>query len=521
MNKITDFETAAKGIRSDATLAVLGVIGWITPEKLLKAIGDRFVETGEPRDLTIFLPCAAGDNGKIKGMDNVVREGMTKRVISGGYYNVPDPHTGERPRTMQLMKANKIEAYTLHIGVMNHLLREIARRSPGYLTEVGVGSFVDPDQTGGKITPCATDDLVEKLDFRGKPHLFIPSQQLDYGIIRATSADKHGNLSFEDDPLVSTALHIALAVKACGGKVIAQVKRIYEPGDMHAHMVKVPGVFVDEIVVDPEQLLVTGVQDDARFLGRERIDPRELTPLKPGAPTVIARRSAKMINRNELTIYGFGASSSIPTIFATEGRFDGEGIHDYPATTEHGSYGGIVTSGWQFSANLNPDALIDAVTQFDAIHAGLCKTAALAFAQFDAAGNINVSKFGDANPGSGGFIDIAHNAANLIFNGTFTTGGLKVDATGGKLTILQEGKMSKFVSEVEQITYPLLAGVRERGQKAHIVTERAVFAVTPDGLELLEVAPGIDPRAQVLDLMGFAPVRVPDTIPLMDADLFR
>ena len=481
MNKITDFETAASGIRSGSTLAVLGVIGWITPEKLLKSIGERFEKTGEPRDLTIFLPCAAGDNGQIKGMDHVVREGMTRRIISGGYYNVPDPVTGERPRTMQLVQANKIEAYTFHIGVMNHWLREIARRSAGYLTEVGVGTFVDPDQTGGKMTACAAEDLVEKIDFRGSPHLFFPSIQLDYGIIRATSSDKHGNLAFEDDPLMSTALAIALAVKACGGKVIAQVKRIYEPGDMHAHMVKVPGAFVDQVVIDPEQLLVTGIQDDARFLGQKRMDPRDLAPLKPGAQTVIARRSAEMINRNELTIYGFGASSAIPTIFATEGRFDGDGIYDYPATTEHGCYGGIVTSGWQFSANLNPDALIDALSQFDAIHGGLCKTAALAFAQYDAAGNINVSKFGSANPGSGGFIDIAHNATNLIFNGTFTTGGLKVDATGGKLTILQEGKVSKFVAIAEQITYPLLTGVRERGQTAHIVTERAVFAVTPEG----------------------------------------
>ena len=415
---------------------------------------------------------------------------------------------------------NKIEAYTFHIGVMMHWLREIARRSPGYLTEVGIGTFVDPELGGGKVTPCTTDDIVEKFEFRGKPHLFFPSQKLDYGIIRATSADKHGNLCFEDDPLVSSNLAIALAVKSCGGTVIAQVKRTFEPGEHHAHMVKVPGVFVDHVVIDPEQKLVTDIQDDSRFLGQIRMDPSELQPLKPGAPTVIARRSAELINQNELTIYGFGASSSIPTIFATENRFDGDGIYNYPSTTEHGSYGGIVTSGWQFSANYNPDALLDGVTQFDAIHGGLCKTCALAFAQYDVNGNINVSKFGNANPGSGGFIDIAHNATNLIFNGTFTTGGLKVDSTGGKLTILQEGKVSKFVEEVEQITYPLLTGVRERGQTAYIVTERAVFSVTPDGLELLEVAPGIDPITQVLDLMSFAPFRVPNNIPLMKPKYF-
>lgn len=520
VTKIVDFEDAVSDIRAESTVAIVGVIGWTVPEKLLRALGRRYLETGAPGGLTLFVPCFGGDNGEIKGIDNLMHDGMTNRLITGSFINPPDPKTGERPRSMQQVKADKIEAYTFHIGVMMHWLREIARRSQGYLTEVGIGTFVDPDLDGGKVTPCTKDDIVEKFDFRGKPHLFFPSLQLDHGIIRATAADKHGNLSFEDDPLVSSNLAIALAVKACGGKVVAQVKRVVEPGDVHAHLVKVPGVLVDKVVVDPDQMLVTGIQDDPRFLGQERIDPRDLQPLKPGAPTVIARRSAELINRHELTIYGFGASSSIPTIFATEGRFDGDGIYDYPSTTEHGSYGGIVTSGWQFSANLNPDALIDGVTQFDAIHAGLCKTCALAFAQFDVNGNINVSKFGSANPGSGGFIDIAHNATNLIFNGTFTTGGLKVDATGEKLTILQEGKVSKFVRDVEQITYPLLTGVRERGQTAHIVTERAVFAVTREGLELLEVAPGIDPKTQVLDLMAFAPVRVPDTIAQMNPKLF-
>lgn len=520
MSKIVNFETAVANIPSGSTLAIVGVIGWTVPEKLLRALGQRYLDTGSPADLTLYVPCFGGDNAEIKGIDNLMHDGMTKRLITGSFINPPDPKTGERPRTMGQVKGDKIEAYTFHIGVMMHWLREIARRSPGYLTEVGIGTFVDPDLGGGKVTPRTTEDIVDKIDFRGKPHLFFPSINLDYGIVRATSADKHGNLSFEDDPLISSNLAIALAVKACGGKVIAQVKRVHEPGDHHAHLVKVPGVLVDEVVVDPDQMLVTGIRDDARFLGQTRMDPRELQPLKPGAPTVVARRSADLIKKNELTIYGFGASSSIPSIFATEGKFDGDGIYEYPATTEHGSYGGIVTSGWQFSANYNVDALIDGVTQFDAIHAGLCKTCALAFAQVDLGGNINVSKFGNANPGSGGFIDIAHNASHLIFNGTFTTGGLKVDATGGRLTILQEGKVSKFVQDVEQITYPLLTGVRERGQTAHIVTERAVFSVTPEGLELLEIAPGIDPKTQVLDLMGFAPVRVPDNIPLMDPSYF-
>jgi propionate CoA-transferase len=521
MQKVVGFEEAAEEIGTGSTVAVLGVIGWMVPDKMLRALGDRFERAGQPSDLTLYVPCAAGDNAEIKGMDHIVRNGMTRRLITGSFINPPDPKTGERPRTMQLVKADKIEAYTFHIGAMMHWLREIARRSPGYITEVGIGTFVDPDLGGGKVTPCTQVDIVEKIDFRGKEYLFFPSIHLDHGIIRATASDIHGNLSFEDDPLTSSSLAIALAVKACGGTVIAQVKRIVEPGERHAHMIKVPGVLIDKVVVDPDQWLVTGIKDDPHFLGQERIVPQNMEPLAMGPSKIIARRSATLIKKGELSIYGFGASSSIPSIFAEDGLFDGDGLYDYPSTTEHGSYGGIVTSGWQFSANLNPDALIDGVTQFDAIHGGLCKTAALAFAQFDEAGNVNVSKFANANPGSGGFIDIAHNAESLIFNGTFTTGGLQVETGNGTLKIVQEGKVSKFVKAAEQITYPVLQGVRERGQTAHIVTERAVFSVTREGLALREVAPGIDPKSEVLDLMEYQPTHIPDSIPKMDSELFR
>lgn len=520
MNKITDFESAVGGISSGSTVAVVGVIGWTVPEKLLRALGGRYLRTAAPRDLTLYIPCMAGDNADIKGIDNLMHDGMTRRMITGAFINPPDPKTGERPLTMRQVRGDRVEAYTFHIGVMMHWLREIARRSPGYMTETGLGTFVDPDFGGGRVTPSAREDIVEKIEFRGRPYLFFPSLRLDFGILRATAADRHGNLSYEDDPLVASNLGIALAVKACGGEVVAQVKRVVEPGEVHGHMVKVPGVLVDKVAVDPEQMLVTDIRDDARFLGQKRISPRDLPGLPPGASRVIARRSAALVRPHELTIYGFGSSSSIPTVLATEGRFDGDGIYDYPSTTEHGSYGGVVTSGWQFSANLNPDALIDGVTQFDAIHGGLCRQAALAFAQFDGAGNINISKFGNANPGSGGFIDIAHNARDLIFNGTFTTGGLEAETGDGRLKIRREGRFCRFVKEVEQITYPLLAGARERGQRAHIVTERAVFALRPEGLELLEVAPGVDVRSQVLDLMGFVPWRVPEKVPLMDSKLF-
>lgn len=520
MNKITNFDDAVRDVQSSSTLAIMGVIGWAVPDKLIEALGNRFNASGYPRDLTVFAPVAVGDNAEIKGMDHIVRDGLTRRIIAGSYINPPDPKTGDRPQTMQMIKADKIEAYSFHIGVMAHWMREIARRGPGYLTEIGIGTYVDPDIEGGKLTPCTKQDLVRKVNFEGKEYLFFPRIDLDCAFIRATSSDQYGNLGFEDDPLTSMSLTMAMAVKASGGTVVAQVKKIVEPGERPAHMVKIPGAFVDKVVIDPDPWAVTNTKNADVFLGQKRIPPKEVPPLPLGVQKVIARRAAALIKRGEMTIYGFGASSSIPSVLAEAGAFDGAGIYDFPSTTEHGSYGGVVASGWQFSANLNPDSLIDGASQFDAIHAGICKTAALAFAQFDSAGNVNVSKFANANPGSGGFIDIATKAERLIFTGTFTTGGLKVEVGREGLKIIKEGKVSKFVCNVEQITYPLLRGVVERNQEAIIVTERAVFRVHADGLELCEIAPGIDIQRDVLDLMEFPPVRIADPLMKMAIELF-
>jgi propionate CoA-transferase len=226
------------------------------------------------------------------------------------------------------------------------------------------------------------------------------------------------------------------------------------------------------------------------------------------------------VRKGELSIFGFGAATDVPLVMSEQGLFDGGALADYPGTTEHGAYGGIVMPGWQFSANINPDAILDGVTQFDAIDGGLCTFTALSFAEFDAQGVVNVSKFGSANPGAGGFIDIAQNAKRLIFAGTFTTGGLAAEVLDGQLVVTREGKIRKFVTEAASITYRAADGVRDRHQEALIVTERAVFRVAADGLELLEIAPGIDLQTQVLDLMDFAPVRISDPLPLMAAAHF-
>ncbi len=520
MKKLCSASEAVQCVTSNSTIASPGVIGWTVPDALLRALGERFETEQTPQGLTFFFPTGGGDAFEVRGMDHVAKAGLMKRIVSGNYVNTRDPATGERPKLMQLIQSNAIEAYSWPIGAGVHWLREVTRGSPGYLTKVGLGCYIDPRNRGGKFTDKCQDDLVRLVNFEGKDYLFYPSWKLDFGFIRASSADENGNLSFEDEPLISTHIATALAVKACGGTVIAQVKRIVKKHSRLACDSRIPASLVDKVVVAEDAPMTTGTPFDAAYLGKQRRTPADLPKIPMSSDKVIARRGALEVRKHELSIFGFGASSDIPLVMAEQGLFDGDAIDDYWFTTEHGPHGGIVMSAWQFSANVNPDALLDGVTQFDLIDGGLCKFTALSFAQMDARGVVNVSKFGNANPGAGGFIDIAHHAQRLIFTGTFTTGGLKVDFEGGRLNIRHEGKVKKLTREAEDITYPVIEGVQERGQKALLITERAVFKICADGYELIEIAPGVDLQRDVLEQMEFVPVRIADPLPHMPTQLF-
>ena len=238
MNKFCSAEAAVAAIKSGQTVASVGVIGWITPDLVLKSLAARYLSEGAPRDLTFYFPCGTGDGVGIRGMDHVAIEGLMKRIVSGSYINPMNPATGKRPELMRLIRENAIEAYSWPIGASMHWLREVARRSPGYMTEIGLGCYIDPDQTGGRLTARATDDLVEKIQFRGKPYLFYPTWNIDVAIIRAGEADDAGNLSFESEALMSSSLALALAAKAGGGLVIAQVSQRVERGTRRAQSVE-------------------------------------------------------------------------------------------------------------------------------------------------------------------------------------------------------------------------------------------------------------------------------------------
>lgn len=513
-------EEAVADIVSGAVVASTGVIGWITPDSLLAALGNRFRLSQEPTGLTFYFPVATGDSMSIKGMDHVAQEGLMKRIISGSYVNPTDPLTGRRPELMRLIRENKIEAYSWPIGATMHWLREVSRRSPGYFTKIGLGTYVDPRLGGGKFTQRTTEDLIRVIEIEGEEYLFYPTWPIDVALIRASSSDEAGNLSWEDEPLISSSIAMAIAAKASGGTVIAQVRRIVDSTSRPATMARLPGHFVDRVVVEPDMPMTTNVDYDTAYISHPRMRLCDLPRMPMSMGRIIASRVAEEVRPGEMSIFGFGSATDAPLIMAEQGLFEDDRCRNYQSTTEHGVYGGVVMPGWQFSANINPDALLDGVTQFDAIDGGICRFAALSFAQFDVAGSINVSKFAGINPGAGGFIDIAHNARRLIFAGTFTTSGLDVSISDIGIEIKREGKVRKFVQAVESVTYRAMEGVQLRGQEALIVTERAVFRITDIGLELIEIAPGVDVHHDILDQMDFAPVRILDPLPLMAAHHF-
>ena len=520
-SKVVSFAEAARLIPDGAVIGCCGVIGWITPDRMLQSIAERFARESHPSGCTFFFPCGTGDAIDIKGMDHVAIPGLMRRIISGSYINPRHPRTGERPRLMQLLHANAVEAYSWPIGATMQWLREVARKSPGLFTEIGIGCYIDPRQTGGKITASATEDLVFVREIDGKEYLYYPTFPIDVAIVRGTTADTYGNIAMEKEPFVSSVLPLAMAAKAAGGKVIAQVERVVPRGELPAGQVWIPGCLVDAVVADPAQVMGSGCAYLPEASGETR-GPLDRLPRIPfGVDKVIARRAAREVRPGEVAIFGFGASGDIPLILAEEGRLDGEGLHDYHFTTEHGPHGGVLLREWQFSANYNPEAFVDCAAHFDFIDGGGCPFASLAFAEFDAAGNVNVSRFGSYVPGAGGFIDIAHNARTLVFTGTFTGGGPSLELGEGRCRVVREGKFRKFVKKTQEITYPVLRGVRERGQKAVIVTERAVFELRAEGLVLTEIAPGIEVRRDVLEQMEFAPARILDPLPLMDNALFR
>ena len=480
-------------VRDGDTLCCSGFGSNGVPVELILALEKKFLETGSPKNLTLLFGGGPGDGGT-GGVNHLAHEGLLKRVIGG--------HYGLVPQIGKLALASKIEGYNLPLGVISHLYRDIACGLPGTASKVGLGTFVDPRLEGGKIGTKTTEDLVSVIELGGKELLYYKTMPISVAFIRGTSADAEGNITMERETLTQDVLAIATATKNSGGFVIAQVERIAERGSLNPRRVKVPGILVDCVVVaqaenHPQNL---GGTYNPAFSAEVRIPLDAIEPMPLDERKVIARRAAFELLPNAVVNLGIGMPEGVAAV-ANEEKI----LKYMTLTAEPGVIGGVPASGVNFGAATNPDAVIDMNQQFDFYDGGGLDLACLGLAECDAAGSINVSRFGPKLAGAGGFINITQNSRTVIFVGTFTAGGLKVAVADGKVKILQEGRARKFVNKIEQVTFsgPYAS---KNGQNVLYVTERCVFQLTAAGLELIEVAPGIDVEKDILAQMDFRPI---------------
>lgn len=501
-------QEAASMVSDNMMVTASGFVASDMPEALTKALEARFLETGSPKNLTLFYAAAQG-NRDGSGADHFAHEGMTKRVI-GGHWNMV-------PNLGKLVLENKIEGYNLPQGTLSQLYRDIAGHRIGTITHVGLNTFADPRIEGGKLNSISTDDLVEVVNILGEEKLLYKTFPIDIGFIRGTYADENGNITMEHEVASLEATSIAQAVKNSGGKVIVQVEKVVENGCLDPKLVKVPGIYVDAVVVcedpkDHEQCV--GCEYDGSMTGDFRVPLSSLQYPKLSAKKVIGRRAAMELKENSVVNLGIGIPEYISMV-ANE-----EGIGDYMTlTVEAGPIGGVPQGGPKFGGSVNAEAILDQPYQFDFYDGGGVDYAFLGLAQADQDGNINVSKFGPRIAGCGGFVNITQNAKRVFFCGTFTAGGLAVEFENGSLKIVKEGREKKFIDHVEQITFSG-AYANKTGQPVLYITERAVFELRADGVYLTEVAPGIDIQTQIIDLMGFVP-RMDGQPKLMDARIFK
>lgn len=495
--KVITAAQAAELVKDGDLVTTNGFLASVQPEALTGAIEKRFVETGSPKDLTLFYAAGQG-NSCGRGGEHFAHEGLLKKAILG--------HWGTVPKIVEMANANKFEAYNFPQGTMSQMYRDIAAHRVGTFTNVGLDTFVDPRISGGKINSIAKDDYVQVMNINGEEVLFYPRIKMDVALIRGTFADEWGNVSMCQEISPIDALPQAQAAHNSGGIVIVQVERIVKGGTIDPKMVEIPGIYVDYIVVaeDPaDQQQSYGCIFDASVCGDVTIPVDALKPAPLNAKKVIARRAAMLLlgMSNEAVInLGIGIPELVASVAAEEGIGDA-----LTMTVEAGAVGGVPLAGAHFGASANAEAYLPQAAQFDFYDGGGLDLACLGLAQCDAKGNVNVSKFGPRIAGCGGFINITQNTHDVVFCGTFTTGGLKEEIKDGAIHVTQEGKVKKFLGSIDQVTFSGKYAA-EHGQHIMYITERAVFEIMEDGMHLTEIAPGIDLQKDILDQMEFKPI---------------
>ncbi|MGI9419296.1 MAG: acyl CoA:acetate/3-ketoacid CoA transferase [Geminicoccaceae bacterium] len=503
-DKVMSADATAGLIRDRDTVGLIGGGSGLCEATMLhQAIERRFLQSGRPRNLTCVHALGIGDRDS-RGMNCFAHVGLVRRVIGG--------HWVWSPRMQEMARNDEIEAYVLPGGVIMQLAREIAAGRPGLFTHVGLGTFADPRQEGGRLNARARDDLVDLVEIDGRELLRYRPFPIDIALLKGSVADREGNISLNEEPANLDIYAMASAAHNSGGKVIAQVRELVETGRLPARAVRVPGALVDAVVVDPEQRQSYDIVHDPSLSGEER-RPWPDVEMPLDARQVIARRAALEPRDGAVINFGFGVPDAVAALVAARGETD-----RYYQTIEHGTYGGELLTGTLFGYARNPSAMIDAPSQFDFHSGGGLDIAFLGFGEIDRKGNVNASKLGGLTVGPGGFVDIAQTARKVVFCGSFDAKGATCQVEGGRLTIETYGQLQKIVEQVAQITFSGEQAMKQR-QEILYVTERAVFRLVEGRLSLEETAPGVDPDYDVLARMAFEPL-VADCLQIMPEACF-
>ncbi|HBG16376.1 MAG TPA: acyl CoA:acetate/3-ketoacid CoA transferase [Firmicutes bacterium] len=501
-------QEAVSYIKNESTVALVGMTLVGASEAIYKAVEGSFFKNGYPNNLTIVH--SAGQSNRKDGIQHFAHEGLLKRIIGS--------HWGLQPRTMQLIHENKIEAYCIPQGQIAHLYRAMSHGNPGRITKIGLNTFVDPRLEGGKMNERtkALPDISEVITIKDEEFMFYHEIPLDVVIFRGTTADENGNITTEDEPMKLEILPAVLAAKRFGGKVIAQVRRVAQNGTLHAKDVVVPGVFVDAIVVaqsNEDHPQTNCTLYDPVYSGDLKVPTDAIQPIPFNIRKVIGRRGVMLLKSGSIINLGTG----IPNDTVGPVLFEEQLSDQIMVTVESGLYGGIPEGGIDFGIGKNVEAFITHQEQFDFYNGAGVDFTFMGVGEIDQYGNVNSTKFGSRAPGAGGFIDITQGAKNCVFLTTFTAQGLEVEFNEKGVQIKQEGKTKKFVNKIQQMSYN--AECRTKGQNAYYVTERAVFKLVKDGIELIEIAPGVNLEADILANMEFRP-KISPHLKEMDPRIF-
>lgn len=499
---------AAKKIPDGATIGIagMGLSGWA--EEIGCAIRDSFKETGHPCDLNLKQGSAMGD-WKERGVMRLGEAGPGLITRWSG------AHVGSAFTLRELAVNNQLQCHCLPQGIIVNLWREIGAGRPGLLSKVGLGTFVDPRVNGGKMNECTTDELVQLVEFDGEEYLYYKGFKLDVAILRGTIADENGNISFDHESVINEGLAVATAAKNTGGIVIVQVEYVTKAGTLNPKEVKIPGVLVDYVVEATDKMAcwqAEGVYFEPAFSGQIKKPLAAIEPLPFDVRKVICRRCAMEISKGDVMNLGVGMPADVSKVVAEEGMLD-----YVTMSTESGMVGGVPSALPNFGSAYNPEATVEHGAMFDMIDGGFLDLTCLGIGEIDGDGNNNVSKFGPRLTGPGGFINITAKTPKVLFCGNFV--GKAVEKVGdGKLEIIEEGKIRKFVEKVDQITF---AGqYAPESQEVFYITERCVFKLIDKKVTLIEIAPGIDLEKDVLAHMGFRPEISPD-LKTMDPGIFN